>query len=584
MLRSHTLGELTKTNIGNKVVLAGWVHRRRDHGGLLFIDLRDRYGITQVVVHPEQAESFRMAEQVRPEWVLGITGQVRARPKGTVNPELPTGEVEVLATGVEIFSEARTPPFEIDSEENVNEELRLEYRYLDVRRTGLRKRLELRHAVVRSIRDYMSERGFLEIETPLLTSSSPEGARDYLVPSRIHPGKFYALPQAPQQFKQLLMIGGIDRYFQIARALRDEGLRGDRQPEHTQLDVEMSFVEQDDVFKIIEPLYKRLVKEHTSKKLARQAFPRYTYQEAMDRYGTDKPDLRFGLELHDVTEIVKKSDFKVFTSAEQVKCIDVPDFAGASRRELDELIAYAQEEGGKGLGWAKVGASGEFEDSPVTKFLSADIQAELRRSLKTNPGDVLLFSADKPAVVAKVLGATRRRLGEQLKLADPQVMAFAWIVDFPMYEFDDERGAWDFAHNPFSMPQGGLDALKDSPPEAIKAYQYDLVCNGYELASGAIRNHRPEIMRQAFHKVGYTDEHFDKAFGHFMKAFEYGAPPHGGIAPGVDRLLMLLADQPNIREVMAFPKTQKGEDLMMRAPSEVDDKQLRELHIMRKKP
>lgn len=584
MLRSHTLGELTKKQIGKDVELAGWVHRRRDHGGLVFIDLRDRYGITQVVFHPDQADAFKTAEKVRPEWVLRLSGKVRRRPEGTVNAGLPTGEIEVLVSNVEVYSESATPPFEIDSDEPVNEELRLEYRYLDLRREGLRERLKLRHEVVKSIRDHMTAQGFWEIETPLLTSSSPEGARDYLVPSRVHPGKFYALPQAPQQFKQLLMIGGVDRYFQIARALRDEDLRGDRQPEHTQLDVEMSFVEQDDVLKVIETLYIELVKRHSDKKLLFAPFEKLTYQESLSRFGTDKPDLRFGLELQDVTGLVQKSDFKVFTSAEQVKCIAVPDFDEASRRDLDELVVFAQEEGGKGLGWAKVGPDGTFDESPVTKFLSPNIQSQTHKTVATKPGDVLLFSADKPDVVAKVLGAVRRRLGHQLKLADPKAMAFAWVVDFPMYEYDEERGAWDFAHNPFSMPQGGLEALRDKKPEDIKAYQYDLVCNGYELASGAIRNHRPDVMREAFRKVGYTEDHFNKAFGHFVKAFRYGAPPHGGIAPGIDRLIMLMADQPNIREVIAFPKNQKGEDLMMNAPGEVDDKQLRDLHITRRKP
>lgn len=586
MLRTHTLGELTAKDVGQPVTLAGWVHRRRDHGGLIFIDLRDRYGLTQVVFEPEQTEAFTQAEKVRPEWVLSVAGKVRKRPPGTVNKGLATGQVEVVADGLTVLAQAETPPFEIEVESEVNEETRLRYRYLDLRREGIRDRLIFRSQVVHAIRAFLEKQGFVDIETPLLTSSSPEGARDYLVPSRIHPHKFYALPQAPQQFKQLLMIAGFDKYYQIARCLRDEDMRGDRQPEHTQLDLEMAFVEQEDIFAVIEPLMIELVTSLTAKKVETKPFPRLTYQEAIDRFGTDKPDLRIkGMELTDVTEVVAKSEFEVFTKAPQVKAIVVPGWAKASRGDLDKLIAFAKEEAGaKGLAWLQVPKAGEFT-APITKFFPPAVQQSLHRHLKTKAGDLVLFVADEPKVVARVLGALRNHLAERLKLTDDLVTAFAWIIDYPMYEYDEDLKKWDFSHNPFSMPQGGKEALAAEDLGSILAYQYDLVGNGLELASGAIRNHRPEIMREAFRKVGYTAEHFDKKFGHFLRAFEYGAPPHGGIAPGIDRLVMLLTDQPNIREVMAFPKTQRAEDLMMGAPSQVNEAQLRELHIqLRKRP
>lgn len=577
MLRTHTLGELTKKHIDTPATLAGWVHRRRNHGGLIFVDLRDRYGLTQIVFNPAQAEAFTLAEKIRPEWVLQVTGVVRARPEGTTNKELTTGEIEVGVDSVTVLSEAQTPPFEIDSDVAVGEERRLEYRYLDLRREGLRDRLLFRSRVVQRIREVLTTKGFAEIETPLLTSSSPEGARDYLVPSRLHPGKFYALPQAPQQFKQLLMVGGFDKYFQIARALRDEDLRGDRQPEHTQMDLEMSFVEQDDVLAVVEDTYGTVVKELTEKTMPPSPWPRLTYQDALARFGTDKPDLRFGMELQEVTEIVAGSGFKVFTEAACVKGMVAPGMGESSRSALDTLIDFAKEEGAHGLAWIKV-IDAKTWDAPIMKFISDEVRQALQERLQPSPGDLLLFVADEEPVVAKVLGSLRSHLGHQLQLADPNQMAFAWIVDFPMYEYDETTRSWDFGHNPFSMLQGGYEALQGDIGE-IKAYQYDLVCNGYELASGAIRNHDPELLRQAFHKVGYDDAYFEKKFGHFTKAFAYGTPPHGGMAPGLDRFIMLLTDQPNIREVIAFPKTQRGEDLMMNAPSDVDPKQLKDLHI-----
>ncbi|MDP9211670.1 MAG: aspartate--tRNA ligase [bacterium] len=580
MLRTHTLGELRSKHAGKTVTLAGWVHRRRDHGGLIFIDLRDRHGLTQLVINPEQAAAFKTADRARPEWVLQVTGAVRKRPDETVNKDLATGEVEVAVEQVTVLSRSQTPPFEIDSQEEVGEELRLKHRYLDLRK-DVGDRIRRRHEVIKAIRGFYDAQGFTEVETPLLTSSSPEGARDFVIPSRLHPHAFYALPQAPQLFKQLLMVGGMDRYYQIARVFRDEDLRGDRQPEFTQIDVEMSFVEEEDVIGLNERLAADVTKQFTKKKILKTPFPRLAHREALERFGTDRPDLRFGMELQDVTDVVRKSDFKVFTGADQVKAIAVPDAANMSRGDIDALTAFATEEGAKGLAWLKVPEQGTF-DSPIAKFLSDDVQKALHKALGTKAGDLVLFVADRPPVVAKVLSAIRHRLGRERGLADPDVFAFAWITEFPMYERDDDTGRWDFSHNPFSMV-ANPEALDEESLEEVRGRQYDLVLNGEEIAGGAIRNHDPELLRKVFGKVGYKEDHFEKAFGHFLKAFQYGMPPHGGIAWGLDRLLMLLMDQPNIREVIAFPKNQRAEDPMMHAPRELDPEQLRDVHIQLKK-
>ncbi len=585
MLRTNTLGELREKHIGQAVTLAGWVHRRRDHGGLIFIDLRDHYGVTQIAFHPDATEAFRAAEKVRPEWVLQVKGNVRKRPAGTRNQAMPTGMVELECVACELLATAETPPFEIEHDEHVNEESRLRYRYLDLRRSGLHERIRLRGEIVQLMRMELTRQDFTEIETPLLTSSSPEGARDYLVPSRIHPHRFYALPQAPQQFKQLLMIGGFDKYFQVARAIRDEDLRGDRQPEHTQLDIEMSFVEEEDVFALIESLYGTLTKKFVGK---RYGFERLGYKEAIDRFGSDKPDLRItGLELTDVTDVVRASEFKVFSEAEQVRCLVVPRWADISRGELDALTALAQEEGGKGMAWLKVPRTKTFE-SPIAKYLSDTVQQQLHASLKLKAGDLVLFAAGTLAVVSRVLSGLRNRIGKERQELDPKHFAFAWIRDFPMFEYDEDQKRWDFSHNPFTRPQvergkAGVEAINSADPAALRAYQYDLVCNGYELGSGSIRNNDMAQLQAAFAKVGYTEDYFAKHFGKFAAAFRYGAPPHGGIALGIDRYLMLVTDQPNIREVIAFPKTQQAEDIMLGSPRPADEEQLRDLHIQLRK-
>jgi len=581
--RTHTCGELNINNIGQKVTLAGWVNRRRDHGGLVFLDIRDRYGITQVICDPERSpEAHRVASELRSEYVIQVTGAVARRLPGTENPNLSTGSIEVVAEQIQVLNPARTTPFPISDNIQVDESLRLKYRYLDLRRPRMRDNIVLRHNVVKVIRDYLDERGFLEIETPILMKSTPEGARDYLVPSRLYPGEFYALPQSPQQLKQLLMVAGLDRYFQIARCFRDEDQRSDRQPEFTQLDVEMAFVAEEDVMSLIESLLIHLIEKTTNKRIKQRPFPRLSYQSVMDRYGTDHPDLRFDLPLLEISDLASAGNFGVFKSALAangvVKGIRVPGAAGYSRKEIDELTEFARMLGARGLVSLAIGAAGEIK-SPLTRFMSvAEIQSIIDR-LEGQPGDLLLFVADSAKVCNDVLFRLRTKLGERLKLIDPNEMALCWVVDFPLLHFDEEGQRYEAEHNPFSgMDEAHIDRL-DSDPLRIRARQYDIICNGYEIGGGSVRINVAELQHKVFSLMKLSEEQIKEQFGHMLEAFEYGAPPHGGIALGIDRLVMLLADEDNIREVIAFPKTQSALDLLMNAPSPVDEEQLRELHL-----
>jgi aspartyl-tRNA synthetase len=585
--RTHSAGELRKDNAGERVRLAGWVHRRRDHGGLIFIDLRDRWGITQVTFHPERDGIFTSAERLRPEWSISVVGEVVLRPEGNENPDLPTGAIEVEATGLEILNPSETPPFEIERDRPVDETLRLKYRYLDLRRERMRDKILLRHRVVKHMRDYLDDRGFVEIETPLLTASTPEGARDYLVPARLYPGQFYALPQSPQQFKQLLMVAGFERYFQIARALRDEDQRGDRQPEHTQLDLEMSYTTQDEILDLIEGLYSEIVEQFTVKRLLTSPFPRLTYAEAMDRFGTDKPDIRFGLELNDISRLAADSEFKVFKGAVQsggsVRGIAVGDLGDLTRRELDELTAVATSGGARGLAYFQVQPDGL--KSPIAKFFSQEQQATLRETLGAAEGDWLFFVADKNPVVFESLGRLRLHFRDRLSLSDPDVLGMCWVTDFPLFEWNEDEGRIEPMHHMFTMPRVEDLPLLESDPLQVIGQLYDLVANGTELASGSMRIHNPDLQQKVFDVIGIGPEEAHRRFGTILTAFSYGAPPHGGIAPGVDRLVMLLTDEPNIREVMAFPKTQAARDEMMDAPGPVSEEQLKELNIsLRRRP
>lgn len=571
-------GELRATDAGKTVKLMGWVHRRRDHGGLIFIDLRDRSGLVQLVVDPQLEEIFLLAEKLRSEFVISIQGQVRIRPEGTVNLKLKTGEVEVLVESLEILNESKTPPIQLDAEQS-DENLRLRYRYLDLRRQPMQENIILRHRVVKLIRDFLDTEGFLEIESPMLTRSTPEGARDYLVPSRVHPGEFYALPQSPQLFKQLLMVSGMEKYFQIARCFRDEDLRADRQPEFTQVDIELSFVEQDDILALMEKLMVQILQLVGRK--AQMPLPRLTYREAMERFGSDRPDLRFGLELCNVTDLVADSQFGVFAktvaSGGQVRGICVPEASSFTRRQLDDLVATAQEFGAKGLAWIALDEDG-FR-SPITKFFNPEQLEAIRERMGGKTGDLLIFVADKPQVTMEVLGRLRLELGKSLNLIDKDRWELLWVVDFPLLQYDEEEKRYQAVHHPFTSPRPEDLELLETAPGQVRAQAYDLVLNGIELGGGSIRIHRRELQERMFSALNISPSEAEEKFGFLLEAFSYGAPPHGGIALGLDRLIMLLAAAPSIRDVIAFPKTQSASCLLTGAPSSVDARQLRELHL-----
>ncbi|GAB3119668.1 aspartate--tRNA ligase [Streptomyces calidiresistens] len=588
--RSHTCGELRPADIGTDVRLSGWLHNRRNLGGILFIDLRDHHGITQLVVRPG-TEANELLGSLSKETVVRVDGRVVARGEENVNPELPTGEIEVeiggeSAGGVEVLGASEQIPFTINAEDGVNEELRLEYRFLDLRRERMHRNIMLRSAVISAIRQKMTAQGFNELATPILSATSPEGARDFLVPSRLHAGRFYALPQAPQQFKQLLMIAGFDRYFQIAPCFRDEDARADRSPgEFYQLDVEMSFVEQEDVFGVIEKVMTELFEEFGGGRHVTSPFPRIPFREAMLKYGSDKPDLRAKLELTDVTEVFAHSDFKAF-AGKHVRALAVPGTEALPRKFFDQLGEFAVEQGAKGLAWVRVAEKDGAVSltGPIAKFLTEENTKALLETLGAGPGHSIFFGAGDFDEVSRIMGAVRVEAARRAGHFEEDVFRFCWIVDFPMFERNEDTGAIEFSHNPFSMPQGGLEALDTKDPLDVLAWQYDIVCNGVELSSGAIRNHEPEIMYRAFEIAGYSKEDVEREFGGMLRAFRFGAPPHGGIAPGVDRIVMLLADEPNIRETIAFPLNGNAQDLLMGAPSEVDDKRLRELHLALRKP
>ena len=593
MLKTHSCGELNKNHVGARVTLAGWVDRRRDHGGLIFIDLRDGQGIVQVVFNPEVSKPCHdIASEMRNEYVVRVSGEVAPRPPGTENPKLPTGDIEVIAHNTDILNPSKTPPFYINEDTEVEESLRLRYRYLDLRRERMKENLILRHKVVKFMRDFLDARGFIEVETPILIKSTPEGARDYLVPSRLYPGKFYALPQSPQQLKQLLMVAGVERYFQIARCFRDEDTRADRQPEFTQLDLEMSFVEEEDILSLLEELLTSMVETIKPEMRLMKPFPRLTYAEAMERYGTDKPDLRFGMEIGDLSDIVAQSNFSIFRSAiaggGKVKGICAPCCATYTRSQLDELNKMVRGLGAEGLVTMALGGgtgslndlTGEMVKSVVTKFLTLDQVKEIAGRLGAGMGDLLLIIAGKKTrLVNTALSELRREMGHRLKLAEPDLLAFTFIVDYPLLQWNEETKQWESMHHPFTAPKDEDVPLLDSAPEKVRAKHYDIVCNGYELSSGSLRIYTSHLQRRIFKLLGYSDEEVEERFGHFLEAFDYGAPPHGGIAPGIDRIVMLLAGEETIREVIAFPKSQTAADLTFDAPSPVTDEQLAELHL-----
>ena len=589
MFRTHTCNQLRTEHEGQEITLAGWVHRRRDHGGLIFIDLRDRWGLTQIVFDPDiNTEMHALAGDLRNEFVIQVAGKVRRRPQGQEDLNLAPGEIEVEGHRLKILNRAKTPPFDINKESPVDEAIRLRYRYLDLRRERMQRNIILRHNVVRYIRNFLADEDFVEIETPILFKTTPEGARDYLVPSRVHPGKFYALPQSPQQLKQLLMIAGYDRYFQIARCFRDEDQRGDRQPEFTQLDLEMSFVDQVDVRDIIERMMIGLVESTTSQQIQQKPFPQLSYHDAMDRFGRDNPDIRVGLELSDISQIVAGSDFKVFSKTVAgggvVKGINARGLGHYSRRQIDELTDFVKDFGAKGLAWLIVG-EGEGESGPTVarssfaKFLAGDEVAAIIGQLEGQPGDLLLFVADTWDVANESLGRLRLELGNRLGLRDDGILAFCWIIDFPFLMWNEEEQRWDPSHHLFTAPTDEDIPLLDTDPGRAHGKQHDLVLNGHEIAGGSIRIHDRDLQEKVFGLIGLEIDEARKRFGHMLEAFEYGTPPHGGIAPGIDRIVMLLAGEPNIREVIAFPKSQTAIDLMAGAPTEVAEQQLKELHI-----
>jgi len=582
MYKSHTCGELRAADAGKDVTLAGWVHRRRDHGGVIFVDLRDRFGQTQVVFNPSQSgAAHEVASNLKPEYVMQAKGTVVPRPQGMANPALSTGEIELHVREAVILNESKPLPFEIADEQQAEESLRLRYRFLDLRRARMQRNIILRHRVVKFIRDFLDARGFLEIETPILVKSTPEGARDYVVPSRIHPGQFYALPQSPQQLKQLLMVAGFERYFQIARCFRDEDLRADRQPEFTQLDLEMAFAEQDDILDLIEELYSELVRAVTPNWRVISPWPRLRHSEAVARYGTDKPDLRFDVQIVDLSDLVCNSGFGVFRETVGgggvARAIVAPGLAEYSRGQIDELTELTRNLGAKGL--ATIAVMHDQVRSPIAKFLTEEEIDAIVERCKAQPGDLILIVADAARTASAALGELRRLIGNRLNLAAPDLLAFGRITDFPLVEWSEEQQRWDAAHHPFTMPHDEDIPLLETDPARVRAKSYDIICNGYELASGSIRCHRRDIQERIFSLLKYSPEAAEERFGHLLRAFEYGAPPHGGIAPGIDRLVMLLAGEANLRQVIAFPKTQSASDLMMGAPSTIAPDQLAELHL-----
>ncbi|MFF7410412.1 aspartate--tRNA ligase [Streptomyces lydicus] len=580
--RSHNCGELRAADVDTDVRLSGWLHNRRDLGGILFIDLRDHYGLVQLVARPG-TPAAEVLDKLTKETVVRVDGKVVSRGAENVNPELPTGEIEIEVSEVEVLGAAQQIPFTINADDGVNEEKRLEYRFLDLRRERMHRNIMLRSAVISAIRHKMTTLGFNEMATPILSATSPEGARDFVVPSRLHPGKFYALPQAPQQFKQLLMISGFDRYFQIAPCFRDEDARADRSPgEFYQLDVEMSFVEQEDVFRPIEQLMTELFEEFGGGRHVTSPFPRIPFREAMLKYGSDKPDLRAQLELVDITDVFEGSEFKAF-AGKHVRALPVPAVQAQPRKFFDQLGDYAVQQGAKGLAWVRVGEDGSLT-GPIAKFVTEENVKLLNERLGLEPGHAVFFGAGEFDEVSKIMGAVRVEAAKRAGHFEENVFRFCWIVDFPMYERDEETGKIDFSHNPFSMPQGGMKDLEEKDPLDILGWQYDIVCNGVELSSGAIRNHEPDIMIKAFEIAGYDRETVEEKFAGMLRAFRFGAPPHGGIAPGVDRIVMLLADEPNIRETIAFPLNGNAQDLMMGAPTELEEARLKELHLNVRKP